>query len=354
MRRVIVILLMLLAPAMVVAQEQDAASAQQRWFSTVSAAAAADTVPVAVRQPQAEDTVAAVQRRRRRGSMVGYIDDPTVGSKLRVRFEAAFENRVPDRAEFFYAKCGCYRDLPAGHAARDTLAPGPGPGVPSHVNFQQVYLSGEYGLNERISAFVQLPLRWIQPQFGDGGAGFDEAVGLGDLRAGLKLGLIVETDRLVTLQVQAHLPTGDPAKGLGTDHTSLEPALLLFQQLSDRLGLEAQGGVWLPLGGSAGVPTDTDERFSGTILYGGIGPSFELYRSERLQFAPVVELLGWRVMDGFQTAATSDAGGTSIVNLKIGTRTSFGQGSIYLGYGTALTSASWYDDIIRAEYRHTF
>ncbi|MGI9179613.1 MAG: hypothetical protein ACR2H9_03835, partial [Longimicrobiaceae bacterium] len=169
---------------------------------------AADTVP-------RRDTAVVAQRPQRpreRHSMVGYIEDATVSSKLRLRFEAAFHNEVPDRAEFFYAKCGCYRDPDLDPADHDPEAPGPGPGIPSHVDFQQLYLSGEYAASERLSAFAQVPLRWIQPQFPAGTDGFDEAVGLGDLRAGLKLGLIAETDRLVTLQVQAHLPTGDPAK----------------------------------------------------------------------------------------------------------------------------------------------
>ena len=39
------------------------------------------------------------------------------------------------------------------------------------------------------------------------------------------------------------------------------------------------------------------------------------------RLAPVVELVGWRVLSGFQTvAATVDAGGTNIVNLKFGAR----------------------------------
>ena len=48
---------------------------------------------------------------RRRGSMVGYIEDPVVSSKVRVRFDIGRHSHTPDRAEFFYAKCGCYRDL---------------------------------------------------------------------------------------------------------------------------------------------------------------------------------------------------------------------------------------------------
>src|SRR4051812_32979462 len=42
---------------------------------------------------------------RRRGSMVGYIDDPVIGSKFRIRFDAGLHDPTPDRAEFFYAKC---------------------------------------------------------------------------------------------------------------------------------------------------------------------------------------------------------------------------------------------------------
>jgi hypothetical protein len=32
----------------------------------------------------------------------------------------------------------------------------------------------------------------------------------------------------------------------------------------------------------------------------------------------------------------------------------FGRSSIYVGYGHALTDATWYDDIVRLEYRVGF
>ena len=41
-------------------------------------------------------------------SNVGYIDDAIVQTRLRLRFDAAYDNNRPDRAEFFYAKCGCF------------------------------------------------------------------------------------------------------------------------------------------------------------------------------------------------------------------------------------------------------
>ena len=95
-------------------------------------------------------------------SMVGYIDNAIVGSEVRIRFDAAFNDAFPDRAEFVYAKCGCYRGAPGN--ANDPNAPGPGPGVPKNVNFQILSFMGEYAVNRRFSAFVEIPFRWIQPQ----------------------------------------------------------------------------------------------------------------------------------------------------------------------------------------------
>jgi hypothetical protein len=51
-------------------------------------------------------------------------------------------------------------------------------------------------------------------------------------------------------------------------------------------------------------------------------------------------------------AVIADADGTNIVNVKLGGR--FGvraSDAIYVGYGTALTDAHWYDDVFRVEYR---
>jgi hypothetical protein len=360
--QVIMASLMILLPTAVLAQAQPAALAAQGELSGLIGSATRampDTAPLAGQQPL--PTVAVAQRPRRRGSMVGYIDDATIGTRLRVRYEAAFRNEVPDRAEFFYAKCGCFRYLPADHPAHDPHAPGPGESgvVPNHIDYQQLVLTGEIEVTDGLSAFVHLPLRRVRPEFAAGEAGapepsFDSQSGIADIRIGAKYGVVAEEDRTVTLQVQAHLMNGDPARGMGTSHNSIEPALLYFQRVGERLGLEAQGGVWMPFGRSAGVPTDGSGTFAGAVLFAGIGPSYEIYRTETLQLVPVLELLAWQVLSGHQTAPSTDAGGTNIVNLKLGARTTFGKGSIYIGYGTALTDASWYDEILRVEYRHNF
>jgi hypothetical protein len=295
------------------------------------------------------------ERGRRRPSMVGYINDAGIQSQVRLRFDAGTGITAADRAEFFYAKCGCYRFLPADHPAFDPDAAGPGPGIANDLNFQQLYLQAEFGVSDRISLFGEVPFRWLQPQgFVAGTGAFADQSGLSDVRAGLKWALAAQDDLFVTAQLQGNFPTGDGLKGLGVEHFSFEPALLYNQTLSDIVNLEAQVGAVLPSGGSDGIAT-TSEKFSGKVLYYGIGPSFEVYRSDALRFAPVVELIGWHVIDGFQTSTLSEADGVNIVNVKVGGRFEFrGRSSVYVGYGHALTDDVWYDDLFRVEYRYSF
>ena len=195
------------------------------------------------------------------GSMVGYIDNAVVESEIRVRFDAAFDDQFPDRAEFIYAKCACYRGLQnIIPAAFDPNAPGPGPGVEKAINYQQLYLNAEYSPHRRFSGFVEVPIRWLQPQgffpippF----APFSNQSGLGDVMAGIKLAAVATESTYLTFQFKSYFPSGDSSKGLGTNHYSVEPSLLLYHALSPRFTVEGQLGDWHPIGGSAGVPTAT-------------------------------------------------------------------------------------------------
>jgi hypothetical protein len=308
----------------------------------------------------AKPAAAPAPERRRRPSMVGYIEDATVGPQIRLRFDTAAGNNVPDRAEFFYAKCGCYQLDPPPFFDPD--APGPGPGVPTELNFQQFYVFAEAAAGNRFSLFGELPVRAIQPQgfldFGPAYAPFPDESGIGDLKFGAKAALAADENRGVTFQVRMSAPTGDSGKGLGTNNWSVEPALLFHQNLGERAGLEGQVGTWLPLEGSNGV--DSPDKFSGNVLFYGLGTSFDVVRTDRVRFAPVVELVGWRVLKGFQTdcggaACVFDAKGVNIVNLKVGARTTItDRNSFYVGFGWGLTDAVWYDNIFRLEYRYAF
>jgi hypothetical protein len=281
--------------------------------------------------------------------MVGYIVDSTIGNYVRVRFDSGWDNTTPDRAEFFYAQCGC----------NGPTAPGPGqPGpqdLATNVNFQHLVADVQYAFHPRIAVFGSVPLRFVQPQSFLGEpvpASFDSGSGFSDLRAGVK-GSIFETDDVtLTALVQGYFPSGDAKDGLGTDHASFEAALLFQQSVSDRVNIEGQFGNWSAIGGSEAGGTD----YAGNVLFYGVGASYEVVNTPRLTFAPVVELVGWGVLGGLvQNAGSLEDADTSIVNLKLGGRANFDdRSSFYVGYGFAMTDAQWYGKILRLEYRYSF
>jgi hypothetical protein len=285
------------------------------------------------------------------GSVTGYVENAIVGTQIRFRVDAGFGNRVPDRAEFFYAKCGCYR-FSQGDPAFDPDAPGPGgPGeVESNLQFQSLFLDAEYALNPRVSVFGEFPFRAVR------GVKLPTMGGFSDLRAGVKYAFHTSENHSLTAQVRNYFPTGDARRGMGTNHYSVEPALLYFQRLTPQMTVEGQFGSWLPVGGSAGVPVSSSEGFAGKVLFYGGGAGYDLVPASPFRVTPVVELVGWRVLGGFQTSLQPEkASGTNITNLKVGVRLGArGPGSFYIGYGIALTDQSWYEDIFRVEYRYVF
>jgi hypothetical protein len=225
------------------------------------------------------------------------------------------------------------------------------------VNYQEFTSYIEYAPIKRASAFVEVPIRSIQPD------PLASATGLGDIRMGAKGALIYCEDTVLTAQLRTYFPSGEPTKGLGTDHYTLEPALLLYYRLGDRLFYEGEFRDWIPIGGS---------DFAGNVIRGGSGLSYLLVNAPRWQLAPVVELVGWTVLSGKEFAATGplgafgavqNASGDTIINAKFGTRIGFGEVSqpgnirrsdLYVGYGRALTGDVWYKDILRVEYRLKF
>jgi hypothetical protein len=299
-------------------------------------------------------------------TMVGYIDEAIVESQVRVRFDAAFHNHAPDRAEFFYAQCSCI----------SSTAPGPNALV-ADLNFQQLYMYAEYAPAKRFSFFANVPIRWIEPlsvplKATPPAPNIANEAGLSDVAAGFKIAALASYNHYLTFQFQGYFPTGNASRGLGTNHYSFEPAMLYYQRVSDRIALEAQVGDSHPIGGSycpnpscnSGTPTSHGPSFAGDVFFYGLGPSYVLYRGENVQIAPVIELAGWRVLGGFVTDNLSATGpiqqavsadGINIVNLKAGARTMIGaHSSFYIGYGHQLTHAWWYQEIVRAEYRYSF
>jgi hypothetical protein len=273
---------------------------------------------------------------------VGYIDSAVPFTHARIRFDAAYGADFPDRAEFFYATW----------AAAAPGAPGP-PLRETNVDYQELQAYFEYAPFEDASVFVDAPVRFLNPDIND------NTSGLGDMTAGVKWAIAQDACSLTTLQLKAYFPTGDASRGLGTDHVSIEPGLLVLRRLSERLVFEGEVRDWISIGGTDG--------FEGNVLRYGAGLSHLTFQSCCWNVRPVIETVGWTVLEGRKTGfggvgGIFDADGDTVVNLKAGVRIGFGGGgnlyfanrSLYVGYGRALTGDVWYDDILRAELRVLF
>jgi hypothetical protein len=265
-------------------------------------------------------------------STVGYIDNPVPGNFLRLRVDAAWGNNRATRAEFFYARGAPF-----------------GPGLPlpeTNDDFQEIMAYAEGLLTPNLSAFVEVPVRFLNPTVNENHAGF------GDLNTGFKWAFLRNANQVTSFQFRVYAPTGDADKGLGTDHASLEPALLCLYRPTDRLRIASELRLWVPVGGTS---------FSGEIIRYGIGFSYGERPADRWWVVPVIEFVGWTVLSG-QEAITPplpplvvSAAGDTIVNAKIGLRIGFGQRcDFYSGYGRALTGEVWYKDIWRTEFRLAF
>jgi hypothetical protein len=277
-------------------------------------------------------------------SQTGYIDSAIPRNQFRLRFDAAYDSNRPDRAEFFYAKCGCFRV-----AGIDPDAAGPvgknGRPIEQSVDYQDISSYLELAASDRCSGFVEIPVRFIN------GENIDNTAGMGDMNAGFKYAFIACPDRYLTFQFRTYFPTGDADRGLGNDHISLEPALLCYKRLSDNVTLEGELRDWIPVDGS---------DFAGNVVRYGVGLSYTTCCGGH-RVTPVAELVGWTVLDGKEVVtadgingAIKDSSGATIINAKLGARFGIGNGDLYVGYGRALTGDVWYEDIVRIEYRINF
>lgn len=270
-------------------------------------------------------------------SATSYIDSAIPRTTVRVRADAAFRNIRPDRAEFFYAKCGCFRTAPAPFT--DPTAPGP-PRSETRVDYQEIQSYLEYAPTNRVSGFIEVPVR-----MNEFAQNIDEQ-GLGDINFGFKAAVIAQCNTFLTIQVKTYVPSGAASQGLGTHHVSVEPGILFYQGIGERARIEGEVRDWAPF-----VGTD----FSGNVLRYGLGASYDVWKNCKWRLAPVVECVGWSVMNGKEsdgnTGTIQSSGGETIVNVKGGLRLSTDHVSISASYGRALTGDFWYKDIGRLEMK---
>jgi len=317
------------------------------------------TAPMPAQQPQFNFAAAPsglVASARSVSATGGYIDPAIVGTQLRFRYDAAYDFNVPDRAEYYYSTWTAF----GGQTPVDLMGPN------NNLDFQAFKLYYEQSIFKDLSAFIQAPIIFNNPS-GIPGPGPNTS-GVGDLQAGFKLALYESETTLLTFQLKNYIARGARSEWLTAGHASIEPGLLFLTSPAPRWAIEGEIRDWIPIQGA--VNPNNGQDYAGNVLRYGLGASYAVVDNCNYSVSPVMEFVGWSVLDGqkleFNSAGVplgpSDAGGDTIVNGKFGVRVGFGQqagpqrrrDSVYIGYGRSLTGDRWYKDILRVEYRMFF
>ena len=223
-------------------------------------------------------------------------DSPRPVTQTRVRWDAGFDYRFPDTAEYFWGKIG-------------TKAPkNPTPSVRyGDLRFyQEIATKGA-------SAFTEMSYRSI-----DSGTN-PSAAGLGDINVGVKTVMLDRELILVTSQMTTYIPAGSFTSGLGTGPVALEPSLLTALKLTPSTFLQTQLAYWIPLGGTPG--------FAGSTFHYHASLNQNLYtHGEYVNVVGTMEVNGYSFrgqFTDFPSGVATPLSGRGYVNLGPGLRIQF-------------------------------
>ena len=171
-------------------------------------------------------------------------------------------------------------------------------------------------MHSEFSFFGEIPFRLIDPEIQE------NTGGLGDSNIGFKYALLSDYDHVATAQLRAYIPSGDGSRGLGNDHVTIEPGLLMHRRLSCDWAVDGELRLWIPIDG-------TDD-FAGSIIRYGLGASYRVWDDCDSRLWAVAEFVGWTVLGGRsavtvnpQVTQIESAAGETIVNAKFGLRWAF-------------------------------
>jgi hypothetical protein len=262
---------------------------------------------------------------------VSFIDSALPLTQFRIKSDQISNLNRPNRAEYFWpASTGSGR-----------------PVAERSVDYQELSAYAEISCYDRVSFFVEGPSRWLNPEINPNTAGWS------DMNAGMKIALCYTPHGVVSGQVRAYIPTGIGERGLGTDHFSLEPSLLLNHRLHEWVTFEGEVRYWVPFSGS---------DFEGDMFRYGAGLVFGKQETCGLWVTPVAEIIGWVPLSGKQSyvapsgiVVTEEARNKTVCNGMFGARVGCSDCfDIYGGYGVSLTGDRWADEQWRIELRFKF
>lgn len=294
-----------------------------------------------------------------------FIDRSEPFNNCFIRGDAAANWEFPDRAEYFWAK------TPGGKGPPD---PGvDGMGIPlnrgeTSVDYQDIVFSIERG-GERFSIATDIPIRAIDPEIRGC------TTGLADMEVTSKI-VVLDGCRFQLTQIfSTHLPTGSFRRGTGNGHVSLEPGIAYRYKWNDKTYFHGDLTYLFPVG--------ADPFFSGQFLNYGIALSHVWIDADTYAIIPTIEVDAWTVLDGQQTlpgsvfdpgtpagpggmppavppsysAQTEEVDSIGIVNVHPGLRWVCDKGGdcgvkeFGISSGICVTQDSWYEELLRIEFR---
>ncbi|HTN74607.1 MAG TPA: hypothetical protein VL096_05150 [Pirellulaceae bacterium] len=249
-------------------------------------------------------------------------------TQTRYRWDTSRNLMFPDRAEFIWPAVGL-------------LGP---PVAPNTINLNELNMYTEIATGG-FSIFFETPYRSYETNLGAHAAGFS------DMTIGTK-SMLFDCDLMqITLQFKTFLPVGVGFSGLGTQHVSLEPSLLMALNLAPDTYAQAQISEWIPI--------SADANAAGAILHYHASLNQVLYRWQpSIPVIGTLEANGWSFQDGQYTdpvLGVQSASGTTYVSAGPGVRVvvcdkvDFGIGSAF-----AITDQHWGEQTFRSEFRWRF
>jgi hypothetical protein len=278
-------------------------------------------------------------------------------TQQRLRWDSAFDIKNPDRAEYILARENT-KGIQQIASCRGNG--GPGRGIPCalhSIDLEELSLYTE-GATGRFGVFASIPYREVEvnlsPFENPNNCPCKSQSGFADMTAGTKT-LLLDCELMqMSLQLTTFIPIGQSSKGFGTNHVSLEPALLFALKLTPTSYLQSEVAYWIPIGG--------DQVYQANVFHAHLSLNHILCCMDRkFQLIGTAELNEWTVFGGGYTTDSGDAvnklyfgvsGSTSIASIGPGIRAVICD-KIDVGVGTAfaLTGQRWAEETIRAELR---
>jgi hypothetical protein len=159
---------------------------------------------------------------------------------------------------------------------------------------QKIIYENRIGSQTQLEFVIPIGLHEMSDAFGSPTG--DWSAGLGDVAIGLKRALFHDLGigSIVSVTVEAKLPTGDESEGFGKGFTVFEPFVTYAQLLPFDAFIQMQAGVELP--------TRTEAAENEGLLRMAIGRTFTAGGEWGRAFSPMVEFLGKKELAGGHAA----------------------------------------------------